>query len=271
MIFFLKFLNENKNIITLTIEKENLKVFELIEEIKKELLKHEIFFNPLLQDIELYFSDKEMEKEKTLLEYNCLTNSDILIKFIQKDIFSFSLFDEEEKKNEKFICKFCFSVLKEPIKLNCCGKYVCENCFNFLKINQIIDIEPNNQFELKIEKKNLNEKKKLNCFFCKNNYELKNKIENENENEIEKEIKKFFDEKKKSFEKICEYENEDCEIVCDKKATIKCLDCIKTMSLFCEECFKKSHRRKAYQNHQKTNFVNNGKKKKNLKKLKKKI
>jgi hypothetical protein len=39
--------------------------------------------------------------------------------------------------------------------------------------------------------------------------------------------------------------------VCDKKATIKCLYCIKTISLFCEECFKKAHKRRAYQNHQK--------------------
>jgi hypothetical protein len=44
------------------------------------------------------------------------------------------------------------------------------------------------------------------------------------------------------------------------KATIKCLGC--DGILFCEECFSKVHKKRAYQNHKKTNFVNKGKKKK---------
>jgi hypothetical protein len=180
---------------------------------KKELLKKENYLIHFFKIYNYFFQING--KRKNNLDYNFLTNSAISIKFIEKDIFSFSLIDEQEKKNEKLICKFCFSILKKPINLSC-GHYFCEDCFKFLKINQTIDFEPNNQIEKKIEKKNLNEEKiqeekiNFNCFICKNNNSLNFNEESNNfkKNEIENEIKNFFNEKK-SFEKNCEYETED--------------------------------------------------------------
>jgi hypothetical protein len=90
MKLFLKF--ENTLTYPIEIENENIKISDLISKIKKQIFEGEKI-NP---EIKLFFSEKELEDDKKLSEYDIKPNSEILIKNLEIDF-------EKKKKIDKII------------------------------------------------------------------------------------------------------------------------------------------------------------------------
>jgi hypothetical protein len=227
MNIFIKF-KEKKKLITIKEENTNITILNLIEQIKNEITpKDEIKIDIKNWDIKLTFQKKELLKEKKLIEYNIQNSDDLEAEIIEKDVFSYSLVEEKQ-----FLCNFCFSILNNPIQLNC-NHFYCESCFNYLKTIQNIDKNPE---EDQLNKFKIEEKKDKNsicCLICNSNNEKK---EN-NLNQLKLKIENYFKEKKKVDIINCEGGTE--EEPCSNIASIRCEKC--EMNL-CEECSIKLHK-----------------------------
>jgi hypothetical protein len=246
MNIFIKF-KEKKKLITIKEENTNITILNLIEQIKNEITpKDEIKIDIKNWDIKLTFQKKELLKEKKFIEYNIQNSDDLEAEIIEKDVFSYSLVEEKQ-----FLCNFCFSILNNPIQLNC-NHFYCESCFNYLKTIQNIDKNPE---EDQLNKFKIEEKKDKNsicCLICNSNNEKKENNEL-NLNQLKLKIENYFKEKKKVDIINCEGGTE--EEPCSNIASIRCEDCKTNL---CEKCLNNQHKfsLKSFKNHKLVNIIN---------------
>jgi hypothetical protein len=237
MNIFIKF-KEKRKLITL---KNNLiSVLDFIEQIKNEIKpKDEIKIEIKNFDLKLINYQKlELSKEKKLIEYNIQNNDELIAEITEKDVFSYSLVEEKQ-----FLCNFCFSILKNPVQLNCNHLY-CETCFNYLKLIQNID-KNQPQLNIKIFQKDCNSITCLNC----------NKLSEKKEDEsnlvqLKLRIENYLNEKKKVEIVNCKGGTKDEP--CYNVASVFCEKC---EACLCEECSKKIHSFDMFKNHAFGNFV----------------
>jgi hypothetical protein len=139
MNIFIKYNEEKNNNKLISINNKNITIFELIENIKKEIIKDEKKFKNKNFDIKLFFQKIELKSEKKLNEYDLKNNDELMVEIILK---------KEKKKNFVLIDLKIFFFENKKF-------FETENNFNK---NLILKLK-NNFFE----KKNLFKKDFIGC------------------------------------------------------------------------------------------------------------